>query len=62
MRAPAHLLDEDFESVLSEEEVLLRDAMLALAEQVPEGARSPGWDRVRALLREFGWKPQNRSE
>jgi hypothetical protein len=56
-RAPAHLLDDDFES-LSRDDEPLRKELLRLAAALPSGPRSPAWDRVEALLREFGWRPR----
>ena len=47
--------DEDFESVLSDDEGKLRELLLQLADNVPDEPRSPAWGQVEELLQQFGW-------
>jgi hypothetical protein len=52
----SHLMDPDFQSLLTEEELHLRDALALLAETARGHASpgSPSWAKVVALLAEFG--------
>ncbi len=54
----AHLLDDDFSAVLTEEERLLRDALRRFQEEVPESVRrSPAWHPIAHILERFGRRP-----
>jgi hypothetical protein len=55
-RSPAYLLDEEFDSVLDEDERRLRDLLLPVARAAPADSHSPAWEQVEELLRSFGWR------
>jgi hypothetical protein len=58
-RAAEYLLDERYVSSLTAEDNELRTALLHLEAGISSDVRSksPGWQRVEAVLRDLGWRP-----